>query len=113
MSHDGMHKTLDAAIELVTPGQQAPLGATLSLARRLELIKWAGSRGGWIIEDDYLGELQLHRRAALAFASIERSGRVIHMGSLRKKPAPRAHIKKKAMHAWPFLQRNTFIDGRN
>ena len=84
----GMHKAPDAAIALVTPGQQAPLGATLSLARRLELIKWAASRSAWIIEDDYLGELQLHRRAAPALASIDRSGRVIHIGSFSKTISP-------------------------
>jgi GntR family transcriptional regulator/MocR family aminotransferase len=84
----GTDKAPDAAIALVTPGQQAPLGATLSLARRLELIKWAESNGSWIIEDDYLGELQLHRRAAPALASIDRSGRVIHIGSFSKTISP-------------------------
>lgn len=78
----------DAALALVTPGQQAPFGATLSLARRLELISWAMRTGAWIIEDDYLGELQLHRRAAPALASLDRSGRVIHIGSFSKTISP-------------------------
>src|ERR1700750_610464 len=37
----GMAEAADAALALVTPGQHAPLGATLSLERRLELIGWA------------------------------------------------------------------------
>ena len=84
----GMAKAPDAALALVTPGQQAPLGATLSLKRRIELIAWAARAGAWIIEDDYLGELQLNRRAAPALASLDRSGRVIHIGSFSKTISP-------------------------
>jgi GntR family transcriptional regulator/MocR family aminotransferase len=84
----GMSNAPDAALALVTPGQHAPLGATLSLKRRLELIAWAARTGAWIIEDDYLGELQLNRRAAPALASLDRGGRVIHMGSFSKTISP-------------------------
>lgn len=78
----------DAALALVTPGQQAPLGPTLSLARRLRLLDWARRAHAWIIEDDYLGELQLKRRAAPALAAQDRSGRVIHIGSFSKTISP-------------------------
>jgi GntR family transcriptional regulator/MocR family aminotransferase len=78
----------DAALALVTPGQQAPLGATLSLARRVRLIDWASRNEAWIVEDDYLGELQLKRRAAPALASLDRDGRVIHIGSFSKTISP-------------------------
>jgi GntR family transcriptional regulator/MocR family aminotransferase len=84
----GMELSPDAALALVTAGQQAPLGATLSLNRRHELIAWAARTGAWIIEDDYLGELQLTRRAAPALASMDRSGRVIHIGSFSKTISP-------------------------
>ena len=84
----GMKAAPDAGLALVTPGQQAPMGATLSLKRRLELIAWAARAGAWIIEDDYLGELQLNRRAAPALASLDRDGRVIHMGSFSKTISP-------------------------
>ncbi|MCJ0766158.1 PLP-dependent aminotransferase family protein [Variovorax sp. CYS-02] len=78
----------DAAVALVTPGQQAPLGPTLSLERRLQLLAWAERSQAWIIEDDYLGELQLRRRAAPALAAQDRSGRVIHIGSFAKTISP-------------------------
>lgn len=84
----GMELSPDAALALVTAGQHAPLGGTLSLNRRHELIAWAASTGAWIIEDDYLGELQLTRRAAPALASLDRSGRVIHIGSFSKTISP-------------------------
>lgn len=84
----GMERSPDAALALVTAGQQAPLGATLSLNRRHELLAWATATGAWIIEDDYLGELQLTRRAAPALASLDRGGRVIHIGSFSKTISP-------------------------
>ncbi len=78
----------DAAVALVTAGQQAPLGPTLSLPRRVQLLEWARRADAWIIEDDYLGELQLTRRAAPALASLDRKGRVIHIGSFSKTITP-------------------------
>ncbi|WP_071000315.1 PLP-dependent aminotransferase family protein [Methylobacterium sp. C1] len=78
----------DAALAVVTPGQQAPLGVTLSLGRRLGLLDWANAAGAWVIEDDYLGELQLGGRAAPALASLDRAGRVIHIGSFSKTLSP-------------------------
>ncbi|WP_224360264.1 MocR-like pyridoxine biosynthesis transcription factor PdxR [Hyalangium versicolor] len=84
----GIEHAPDAALALVTPGQQAPLGATLSLNRRIELLAWAARTSAWILEDDYLGELQLKRRAAPALASLDRNGRVIHIGSFSKTISP-------------------------
>jgi GntR family transcriptional regulator/MocR family aminotransferase len=84
----GMCLAPSAALAIVTPGQQAPLGPTLSLSRRLQLIEWASRGGTWIIEDDYLGELQLNGRAAPALASLDPEGRVIHIGSFSKTISP-------------------------
>ena len=84
----GVATAPDAAVVLLTPGQQAPLGPTLSLRRRVQLIEWAARNGKWIIEDDYLGELQLKRRAAPALASLDGFGRVIHIGSFSKTVSP-------------------------
>lgn len=76
-----------AALAIVTPGQQAPTGVPLSLERRLALLEWAHEGARWIIEDDYLGELQLTRRAAPALASMD-AQRVIHIGTFSKTIAP-------------------------
>lgn len=78
----------EAKLAVLTPGQQAPLGATLSLQRRLKLLEWAHQSGSWIIEDDYLSELQLTGRAAPALASLDTHGRVIHIGSFSKTISP-------------------------
>lgn len=84
----GLRQAPDAALVMVTPGQQAPLGATLSLARRLQLLDWAAREDVWVIEDDYLSELQLEGRAAPALASLDHAGRVIHIGSFSKTISP-------------------------
>jgi GntR family transcriptional regulator / MocR family aminotransferase len=84
----GLMHAPDAALVVVTPGQQAPLGSTLSLARRLHLLDWAAQAGAWVVEDDYLSELQLKGRATPALASLDRTGRVIHIGSFSKTLTP-------------------------
>ncbi len=82
----------DAALAVVTPGQQAPLGMTLSLARRHALLDWATARGTWIVEDDYLGELQLQARATPALAARDLAGRVLHIGTFSKTIAPALRV---------------------
>jgi GntR family transcriptional regulator / MocR family aminotransferase len=84
----GLRHHPEARLAVVTPGQQAPLGATLSLDRRLRLLDWAAASRAWVIEDDYLSELQLAGRAAPALASLDRDGRVIHIGSFSKTISP-------------------------
>ncbi|HEY6832296.1 MAG TPA: PLP-dependent aminotransferase family protein [Pseudolabrys sp.] len=84
----GVRNAPGAALAVATPGQQAPLGMTMSLPRRLALLAWARRNGAWIIEDDYLSELQLHGRAAPALASLDGDGRVLHIGSFSKTISP-------------------------
>jgi GntR family transcriptional regulator/MocR family aminotransferase len=84
----GLQHEPNPDLVLVTPGQQAPLGPTLTLARRLRLLEWAAKEGVWIVEDDYLSELQLTARAAPALASLDHGQRVIHIGSFSKTISP-------------------------
>lgn len=84
----GIQHAPDASLVVVTPGQQAPLGFTLTLKRRLQLLEWAARTETWVIEDDYLSELQLNGRAAPALASLDRGGRVVHIGSFSKTISP-------------------------
>jgi GntR family transcriptional regulator/MocR family aminotransferase len=84
----GVQSAPEAALAVVTPGQQAPLGMTMSLPRRRALLAWAWRNDTWIIEDDYLSELQLKGRAAPALASLDHGGRVLHIGSFSKTISP-------------------------
>ncbi|MGN6232591.1 MAG: PLP-dependent aminotransferase family protein [Trinickia sp.] len=84
----GIRQAAGAALAVVTPGQQAPLGMTMSLARRISLLGWAQRNDAWVVEDDYLSELQLKGRAAPALASLDQNGRVLHIGSFSKTISP-------------------------
>ncbi|WP_044562234.1 PLP-dependent aminotransferase family protein [Azospirillum sp. B4] len=81
-----------AALAVVTPGQQAPLGMPLSLARRVALLDWARRSGAWVLEDDYLSELQLAGRAVPALAAVDHAAggeaRVLHAGTFSKTISP-------------------------
>lgn len=83
----GLALAPDAAIAVVTAGQQAPLGVALSSERRQALLSWAQRSGGWIIEDDYLSELQLRGRAAPALMAA-RGARVVYVGTFSKTMSP-------------------------
>ncbi|MBV8187899.1 MAG: PLP-dependent aminotransferase family protein [Alphaproteobacteria bacterium] len=84
----GLRSAAEAALAVVTPGQHAPLGMTMSPERRLALLSWARRNGAYIVEDDYLSELQLKGRAAPALASLDHGGRVLHIGSFSKTISP-------------------------
>ncbi|WP_235580890.1 PLP-dependent aminotransferase family protein [Pseudorhodoferax sp. Leaf265] len=77
-----------AALAVVTPGQQAPLGVALALARRRALLDWAVRQQAWVLEDDYLGELQLQGRAAPALGADVGAARVLHVGTFSKTISP-------------------------
>lgn len=84
----GVRAAPDAALAIVTPGQQAPTGVTLSPERRAALLAWAAREDAWVIEDDYLSELQLGGRAAPSMAADDPLGRVIHIGTFSKTISP-------------------------
>lgn len=68
----------------VTPSHQFPGGSVLSLARRLELLAYAGRHDAWVVEDDYDGEFRYDGRPLAALRSLDREDRVIYIGSFSK-----------------------------
>ncbi|ASW08611.1 MULTISPECIES: MocR-like pyridoxine biosynthesis transcription factor PdxR [Rhizobium] len=87
VDHEGVNlpnSERDVRFAVLTPSQQAPLGMSLSAARRAEVLDWANAADAWIIEDDYAGELQLTGRASPALAADDKFGRVFHIGSFSK-----------------------------
>ena len=53
-----------ARLMYVTPSHQFPLGVTMSLSRRLELLAAAAEMQAWIVEDDYDSEFRYVSRPA-------------------------------------------------
>jgi GntR family transcriptional regulator/MocR family aminotransferase len=84
----GIARAPHAALALVTPGQQAPLGVALSPRRRRALLDWAARARGWVVEDDYLSELQLQGRAVPALGASDPDARVLHIGTFSKTLSP-------------------------
>ncbi|KWU24007.1 aminotransferase class I/II-fold pyridoxal phosphate-dependent enzyme [Burkholderia sp. MS389] len=74
----------DARAAYVTPAHQAPLGVTMSVSRRLELLDWAQRHRTWIIEDDYDGEFSYQTAPLPALKSLDACDRVIYCGSFNK-----------------------------
>ena len=68
----------------VTPGHQFPLGTTMSLPRRLQLLEWARKSGALIFEDDYDGEYRYSGRPVPALQGLDRNGLVLYAGSFSK-----------------------------
>jgi len=74
---------LGADAVVVTPAHQYPLGSTMSARRRTELLAWARSTGGIILEDDYDGELRYDRKPVGALQALD-PGRVVYVGTTSK-----------------------------
>ena len=68
----------------ITPGHQFPLGITMSLSRRLELLEWARKSGALIFEDDYDSEYRYSGPPIPAMQGFDRNGLVIFAGSFSK-----------------------------
>ena len=66
-----------ARLAYITPSCQFPLGATLSLERRLRLLDWAERAGAFVIEDDYDSEYRYRGRPITALRDrYQRPGRL-------------------------------------
>lgn len=77
-------------IVIVTPSHQYPLGGSLPLPRRLELLAWARRTGAVVVEDDYDSELRHTGSPLPALAALDdaESGAVVTIGTFSKTVAP-------------------------
>lgn len=85
---DGLAQAPNFRLAFVTPSHQQPLGAIMSLDRRLALLRSAERAGAWIIEDDYDGEFFFGRRPLPTLKSIDQTGLVIYVGTFSKSLFP-------------------------
>lgn len=67
-----------------TPSHHFPLGDTMSLPRRLQLLEYADAGQRWIFEDDYNGEFRYHQRSIQALQGLDQYSRVIYSGTFSK-----------------------------
>jgi len=81
---EGVQKAAGAVLAAVTPSHQYPLGITMSLKRRLELLEWANAAGAWILEDDFDSEYRYRGKPLSALQGLDQSSRVIYVGTFSK-----------------------------
>ncbi|WP_325093952.1 MocR-like pyridoxine biosynthesis transcription factor PdxR, partial [Leucobacter sp. M11] len=75
---------------IVTPSHQYPLGGSLSLERRRDLLDWAARSGVIIVEDDYDSELRESGAPLPALAALDdpANGVVATLGTFSKTVSP-------------------------
>jgi len=77
----------------VTPSHQFPLGVSMPIGRRVELLNFANKMDGrFIIEDDYDSEFRYIRKPLPSLQSIDQNGRVIYVGTFSTSIAPSIRI---------------------
>ncbi|MGL4860730.1 MAG: PLP-dependent aminotransferase family protein [Enterobacteriaceae bacterium] len=76
----------------VTPSHQYPLGAVMSLTRRLQLLALARDYGSWIVEDDYDSEFRFSGQPIPALQGLEANSPVIYIGTFSKTLYPALRI---------------------
>lgn len=78
----------ETRVVYLTPSHQFPLGMSMSLSRRLELLRWAERTGAVILEDDYDSEFRYAGRPIEPLHSLDRRHRVVYAASFSKVMLP-------------------------
>ena len=89
---EGIRLAPNAKLVVVTPSHQYPIGVSMGLERRLELLDWANKNDAWVIEDDYNSEFRHQDSMIASLRSLDRDGRVIYLGTFSKLMMPSLRI---------------------
>ena len=81
-----------ARMVYVTPSHQFPLGMTMSMTRRRDLLRWAEHHDAAIIEDDYDTEFRYVHRPLEPLQTLDANGRVVYVGSFSKTFSPSVRL---------------------
>lgn len=81
-----------ARILHVTPYRSFPTGVTANASKRREYVRWAESRCGWVVEDDFDSEFSASRCGAETLYAIDGGRRIIYLNTFSKSIAPSLRI---------------------
>lgn len=76
----------------ISPAHHFPTGIVMPISRRMELVKWAVRRNGYIIEDDYDSEFRWAGKPLPTMFGLDKTGRVIYMNTFSMTIAPSVRI---------------------
>lgn len=83
--HVGVLRESNANIVHISPSNQFPVGNTMPVKRRQELLKWAyEEEGRYIIEDDFDCEFSVNGRPIPTLFGMDQKERVIYMNTFSK-----------------------------
>lgn len=83
----------NVAAVYITPSNQFPLGVSMPIGRRSELLRWATRNGPkYIIEDDYDSEFRYHSKPIPSLQGMDKHGCVIYLGTFSKSVAPSLRV---------------------
>jgi GntR family transcriptional regulator / MocR family aminotransferase len=74
----------DARLACISPSHQYPLGPTMSLSRRLDLLNWAKAEDRFLLEDDYDSEYRYTGRPISSLQGLDTDQRVLYVGTMSK-----------------------------
>ena len=81
---DGLALAPRPRLICISPSHQYPLGVTMSLGRRLELLEIARASASFVLEDDYDSEYRYAGRPLAALQGLDQGGHVIYLGTFSK-----------------------------
>lgn len=71
-----------------TPSHQFPLGQTMSVARRIQILNYAKKNNCWILEDDYDSEFRYVGNPLPSLQGMDQSNSVLYLGTFSKVLVP-------------------------
>jgi GntR family transcriptional regulator / MocR family aminotransferase len=88
----GLRIAPDARFALVATSHHYPLTVTMSMQRRRALLDFSAASGAWIIENEIDGDFRFGHRVREPLYTLDRTDRVIYLGSFNKSIAPGLRI---------------------
>ncbi|TCP57576.1 GntR family transcriptional regulator/MocR family aminotransferase [Tumebacillus sp. BK434] len=81
-----------AQMVYVTPAHQYPYGMIMPIAKRMQLLEWARSTGGLILENDYDGEFRYKVKPVPSLQGLDQHGSVIYVSNFSKALSPAIRV---------------------
>ena len=104
MRVDCLRRT-DARVAYVMPSHQYPMGVSMPIGRRMELLRWASeTEERYLIEDDYDSEFRYKGKPLPSLQASDSGGKVVYIGTFSKAIAPAIRISYMVL-PYPLLER--------